>query len=294
MVAGLERRDAGVQPTAGEAEIAQEVQQLVPAALVGEMQLKVVQVALVGDRQVGHAQKGGDGRELLRAHGMLHDDDGVVHIPSPDKVVPEQVLDLVEKTEGAADADLAGIVYGLVPMGRLDAEDAGTEVHRDIRGRGVGRFDPDPGAGLAVPDFQALGNVDINAGSALVHQAVAQERLHIGPRAAVQDGDFAVVQLDEGIVHAEAGKGRHDVLDGDRLSAIPGNGGAAGGIGDILGNGVDDRGSGKVRPAEPDSVVNGRRHQFHMRIGAGMESLAFEKISIPEGMLVTMHQRLSS
>ena len=191
----------------------------------------------------------------FRAHGMLHDDDGVVHVPALDEVVLEQVLDLVEEAEGAADADFMGIVHGLVPMGGLDAEDAGAEIHGDVRGGGVGRFDPDPGAGLAVPDLQGLGNVDIDAGLALVHEAVGQEGLHIGARAAVQDGDLAVVQLDEGVVHAEAGEGRHDVLDGDRLGPAAGDGGAAGGVGDIFGEGLDDRAAGKVRAAELDAVA---------------------------------------
>ena len=289
VVAGLERRDAGVQPAAGEAEIAQEVQQLVPAALVGKMKLQVVQVALVGDRQVGHVEEGGDGSELFRAHGMLHDDDGIVHVPAFDEVVLEEVFNLVEEAEGAADADFTGIVHGFVPMGGLDAEDAGTEVHGDVRGRGVGRHDPDPGARLFIPDFQRLGDVDIDAGLALVHETVGQERFHIGSRTAVQDGNLAVVQFDEGVVHAEAGKGRHDMLDGDRLGPVLGTGGAAGCVRVILGEGFDHRTAGEVRAADLDAVPCGGRRNGHVGISPCVKAFSLEPVGLVERMLVAVH-----
>ena len=164
-----------------------------------------------------------------------------------------------------------------------------TPISGDVRGGGVGRFDPDPGARFPVPDFQGLGNVEIDAGFALVHEAVGQERFHIGARAAVQDGDLAVVQLNQGVVDAEAGEGRHDVLDGDRLGPVPGNGGAAGGVGDIFGEGFDDRAAGEVRPAEPDAMTRRGRRNGHVGISPCVKAFSLEPVGLPERMLVAVH-----
>ena len=288
-MARLESRDAGMQPAACETHIPEEVQQFVPPALVREMQLQVVQVAFARDRQVRHVQQGGDAGELLLAHRMLHDDDGIVHVTPFDEVVLEQVLDLVEEAEGTADTDFAGIVHGFVPMGGLDAEDAGTEVHGDVCGRDIGRFDAHPGSRLAVPDFQGLGDVDIDAGNPQVHETVLTEGLHVRAGAAVQDGNFHIIQFDERVVHAHTREGRHDVLDGDRLGLTRRNRGAAGGGGDILGKGIDLGSTGEVRTAELDAVSGRGRRYGHVGISPCVKAFPLEPVRLDERMLVAIH-----
>jgi hypothetical protein len=46
----------------------------------------------------------------------------------------------------------------------------------------------------------------------------------------------------------------------------------------MLGEGVDDRIAGKVRPAEPDAVAGGRRRHGHMGISPRVEAFPFEAI----------------
>ena len=287
-VARLEGRDAGVQEAARETEIAQQVQQFVPAAFIREMKAEIAQIA-VCDVQVRQVQELRDGGELPVIHGPLDDHDGVVHVAPLDEIVPEQGLDLVEEAEGPAYADLPRIVHGFVPTGLLDAQDPGIEIRRHFGGRGVGRFDAYPGAALFIPDLQRVRDVDVFARNALVLETVLEEGIDVRFRAAVQDGHFLVVQFDEGIVHAQAREGGHDMFDGDRLRFSAGYGGAAGGACDVFCEGIHDRRRRKVGTAEPDSVSGGGRHHFHMGIRPRMEAFPFEEVAIPERMLVLSH-----
>ena len=70
------------------------------------------------------------------------------------------------------------------------------------------------------------------------------------------------------------------MFDGDRDGFVTGNGGAAGRVGDILGQRLDDRLVAEVRPAEPDSLIDAGRHQFHMGISPRVETLPFEIIKL--------------
>ena len=195
----------------------------------------------------------------------------------------------MEEHEGAADTNLAGVIYILVPMGALDAQNLGIEIYGDIGRRGGCRFYPDPGARFVVPDFQRFGDVDVFSGNALVLDAVSRDGFDIETGAAVQDGHFYIVQFNDGIVNAQAREGAHQVLDGDHHGLIVGDGGAAGRIGDILRDGLDDRLGTEVRAAEYDACIGRGRHHLHVRIGAGMEAFSLEIAGLFEGMLIFCH-----
>ena len=118
----LECSYSGIEIAAGQPQITHKVQEFVPAAFIGEMQLKVVQVTLAGNGKGGFTEQGGKGRELLRRYRMLNYHYGVVHVASLYEVVPEKELKFMEEAEGTAGADLGGIVRGKVPRGLLDAQ----------------------------------------------------------------------------------------------------------------------------------------------------------------------------
>lgn len=87
----------------------------------------------------------------------------------------------------------------------------------------------------------------------------AQARLvdHAGklPRAAVGDGRFIGVQLDDGVVHAEAGEGGEDVLDGVNLGVGLAERGRAVGLDDVLDAGLDLGLALEVHAAETDARI---------------------------------------
>ena len=174
-------------------------------------------------------------------------------------------------------------------MGALDAQNLGIEIHGDIGRRGGCRFYPDPGARFVIADFQRFGNVDVLSGNALVLDAVLDDGFDVETGAAVQDGYFDIVQFNDGIVNSQAREGTHQVLDGNHHGLVVGDGGAAGCIGYILRDGLDDGFAAKIRAAEYNARIGRGRHHLHVRIGAGVEAFSLEIAGLFEGMLILCH-----
>ena len=269
---GLESRHPGGEESAGEPQVADQVQKLVAPALVREMQLQIVQVAVLADIDPLFSEKAGDPVELLAGDRMLDDHDGVVDVASLDQVVGEEVLQFVEEDERPARGDLGGVVHGWIPGGLLDAEDAGAEVDGDFIRAGVGRLEAHEGARCRVGDLHRMVQGEHLPGSVLLLQPRAGESLGIVAGAAVQDRDFQIVHLDEGVVHAQARQGGHQVLH-RRDGSLPFGKGRAPGRGrDIVGNGMDEGVFSQVGAAENDSRPRAGRFQRHMRVLSGMEA----------------------
>ena len=70
------------------------------------------------------------------------------------------------------------------------------------------------GEGLALRDADGLENLQVAAGRALHDDADLVDGIDEGSRAAVQDRNLGPVDLDQHVVDAEAGKGRHQMFDG--------------------------------------------------------------------------------
>ena len=100
-------------------------------------------------------------------------------------------------------------------------------------------FDTHPGTGVFVFDFDGGRKLDVHPFGILLLKPVLGKSLGEELGAAVQDGDFEIVDLDYGIVHAHAGEGRHKMFDGGYAGLAFGNKRAAGGVGDILCQGGD-------------------------------------------------------
>ena len=92
--------------------------------------------------------------------------------------------------------------------------------------------------------------------------------------AAVQDGEFAAVHLDEHIVDAGGIEGGEGVLDGAHRHAVLGDDGAAGGGHDVLGHSVDNGHAVKVNALDDIAVVLGCGHEFGLDLKAGVQALS--------------------
>ena len=276
-MSGLERRDAGIQPTS-QAHVADEVQQFVPSALIVEMQFQIVQVSPADDLEFGQSHRGGHPVQLLVGNRVLDDDDRVVHIPALDQVVGEQVLDFVEENEGPADTDLVCIILSRLPRGGLDTQNAGGEIHRNLIGRLVGRFDPDPGSGLFVMDLNGLAQSQILALRILLHKGITPEGFDIIAGAAVQDRDLDVVDVNDGIVDSHARQGGQDMLYRIHIPARAGETGAAGRRGNPIRTGGNPGVLTLIDPSETDAGIGRCRMNGHPGNPAGMQAFPFESV----------------
>ena len=114
----------------------------------------------------------------------------------------------------------------------LAADHRGREIDLDVEAEAA-LVGEKLGEGLALRDADGLENLEVAAGDALQRDADLVDGIDEGSRAAVEDRNFRPVDLDEHVVDAEAGKGRHEVFDGgDRARIAVADDGAQLGGGD--------------------------------------------------------------
>src|SRR5580693_2097328 len=93
---------------------------------------------------------------------------------------------------------------------------------RKINGIGDGisirRIDSDELAALA--HFELAANLQILASAPLFADARLANHLHKWPRAAVENGQFQVVELDDGVINPHADERREHVLRGGNENAL--------------------------------------------------------------------------
>ena len=113
-------------------DVTYEVQQLVAAALVGEVQHEIAEISLGSDRQPGLLENLRHAVQDGIIYRMLDHDYGIVDISALHQALAGQELDFVEEAECAADGDLIEVVHRLIPMSHLDTEHVGIKIDRDI------------------------------------------------------------------------------------------------------------------------------------------------------------------
>ena len=123
---------AGLEETSAETHVADDVEQLVAAAFIGETEFEVAEVTRPGDGQLRLVEGPCETGEFLLAHGFLHHDYGVLHVAALNQSQRREMLDLVEEAESAAGSDFLDIIAAHVPMGLLDSEDTGVEIYGDV------------------------------------------------------------------------------------------------------------------------------------------------------------------
>jgi len=132
------------------------------------------------------------------------------------------------KAEGAGGCDEAGIVAGLKVADEGFVADRVGEVDGVVDGVAFAGIDADEFSSLAYLD--GLEDAEVLALAALALEAGAENSFYVGQGAAIEDGDFEVVDFDDNVVDAEADEGGEQVLGGRDEDALAHE---RGGVGDF-------------------------------------------------------------
>ena len=228
MVVADERR-------AEEVEVADGIQQFVAHEFVVKAQALFVQNAVV-----------------------IHDD-GVIQSAAEGQAVALQVFNVAQKAESAGAADFADVAAaGEVEAGLVVAvaEDGVVEVDGEIEAAaGKGR---ESRPFVAFAYFYGFEDLDEALGGVLLADARLLQEIDEGRSAAVHDGDFWRVQLDDDVINADTGERRHEMLNGgDAHAAVIDERGAELGVAHEVGACRDFGERVKVGAAEGDTAVGG-------------------------------------
>src|SRR5580704_2811442 len=117
-------------------------------------------------------------------------------------------------------------------------------------GIGVGGIDSDKFVALA--QLELATNAEKSAGTALLADASLLNEFHERAGAAVEDGQFQVVEFDQGVVDASADKGGEQVLGGGDQHALFHQAGGITDAGDVAADGFDVE-AVEIGAAEDDS-----------------------------------------
>ena len=233
----LHGHDVPAQRRANEAEVANDVEYLVPHELLA----------------VTH--------RLSRQHGVFTNDDGVLEATTADQAVFDQELNFLVKTERSRVGDLA-----FPRLGRqLDAEKLGEA--SALVGAGAGDFEAVEREGVhhrfLVRVFDRLGDDDRLGLFRLRLDAGLVDHPAELPGTAVGDGWFVGIDLDDRVGDTKTGQRCEDMLHRLHLGLATGKGCRAGGFRDVLDLGRDLRAAVEVDTAKEDPRVGRCGQQGH-------------------------------
>ncbi len=149
----------------------------------------------------------------------------------------------------------------------------------DGRGKVDGVLDAVAGAGIDADELVALAHLDGMqhadglAAAALGADADVEKSLDVGQGAAVQNGQFEVVQLDDHVVHAHADQRGEQVLGGGDEHALAHEAGGVADLGHVAAGGGNLE-VVEIGAAKDDARAARRRQQAHGYRRAGVQSHA--------------------
>ena len=181
------------------------------------------------------------------------EDDGVRLRGAADQPHVAQHALVFAEAEGAGRGDLCAVRAGCQIDRELLAADGRGEVDRVVDAVAVAGIDADELVVLAHFDLE---DADVFAAAALDLDADVVEGFDIGKRAAVEDGEFEVVDLDDDVVDAGADAGGEKVLGGGDEDALAHEAGGVGDLGDVAAGGGDFE-VVEVGAAEDDAGAGG-------------------------------------
>jgi hypothetical protein len=215
-MAGALGDDSAPDAATSEGEVADKVEDFMADELVGEAE-RSVEDAFVSE-----------------------DDGGGIRDAADEAHVAEHGLVFAE-AEGAGRGDEVGVGSGFEIAGECIAADGWGKVDGIVDGVAGARVDADElvAVGGAFTDFDGLEDADVLALAALALEAVSEDGDDVGEGAAIEDGDFEIVNLDDDIVDAEADEGGEKVLGGLNEYALAHEGGGVADAGDVATSGGD-------------------------------------------------------
>jgi len=247
-VSGALGDDVAEDVVAGQGEVADEVEDLVARELVVEAQI-AVEDALAGE----------------------HDD--AFFGGAADQAHVAEFLFVFAPAKGAGGGDFALVGAG----GEVDdvslAADGRGEV--DFVGDGVAIARIDSDELVAFADLDALENAEVFAAAALAFQSDFAKGLGVRKRAAVEDGEFEVVELDVDVVDAGAEQCGEQVLRGGDEDALTHEAGGVADLGDVAADGGDFE-SVEIGAAEDDAGTGRCGEQAHAHRSAAVKANAGE------------------
>ncbi len=216
---------------ADEGEVSDEVEGLVAATFVGEAEAFGVHDLAFG----GEADGVGEGGAADEAHFA-------------------ELVELFFEPEGAGGGEFAGVVlWGDVHLDGVLA-DGGGEV--DVAGEAETVVGEDGDALATFLDGDGAADAEVAAFAAELADASGAEHIDEGLAAAVDDGDFEVVEFEGDVVDAEAVEGAEEVFGGGNEDALAHEAGGVADAGDVFIAGGDGE-IVEVGAAENDTGAGG-------------------------------------
>ena len=145
---------------------------------------------------------------------------------------------------------------------------------------------------VALAHLDMLADAQEPLGRVLLGDAGGLQQEHERAGRAIHDRHFGCGQLDVDVVDAQAGQGRHQVLDGLHLGAVATQAGAEGGFGHQRGAGGDLDHGIQVDAAEDDAGVDRGRAQGEEDLLAAVQPHAGGADQVLEGALAKHRRRL--
>ena len=258
-MARLVYRKMALQRTPHQAHVANEVEQLMAGRFVWKIGVGGVEDSVVDPYLRGILVKGSfQTAQLPRSQLFIHKDQGIVQTAALDKVEVQEGLYLMQKHKGAAHGYFGFVLRHIGQRCRLPADDALRKVYNAVDREGVGGLDFKNRAGVLVFKTQVLIEGNNLSRSVLLASAHADNLLQPRAGRAVEDGDFAAIQLNERIVDSATVKGGHKVFDGGYAMPSRAYGGAAGCFGHMGGQRRHGDDIESVGTAEGDTIVGVR------------------------------------
>jgi hypothetical protein len=221
----------------------------------------------VADELIGKAQAVAvQDAVLVQHHGVVQ--------PAPQReAAVAQILDLVHEAESARACDLLQVRgLGKVDRDRLRGALDDRMAELDGKGQSIAVVGVQPRPLVCVLDFHAAHDPQEFLGRRLLLDAGLLDQQRERRGAAVHDRQFGRVQVDIGIVHAQAAERGHEVLHGMDLHPAADERRGEARLADQLGPRRNIHRRGKVDAPEHHAGVDRSRTQAHADLLAGVQA----------------------
>ena len=290
-VAGLVGGEVATDGTAYESHIAEDIEEFVAGGLILPLEGTQLKEAEVRSVAVLYTELVSQFVEVGLRHDAVVDDESVGEVAATDEGHLQKGCYLADKDEGAGRSEVGREASEIVERGRLRCDEFAVvevdgsfdgEARRRRAGSRIGlgrRLDAEPAARLLVVILYGFLNGEVVAGFVLLEEAYAVNLLHIEAAAAVEDGKFGTIDLNEAVVDATSIEGGHGVFyRGDANIFVVGmcDYGAARGVDYIFGKGRDDGFAGEVNALNLQTGAGRGGKEGDREFEAGVKAFAAE------------------